>query len=189
MPVSHRALPRALKLTYDEYVALPLDDGRRHEILDGELCVTPLPLIRHQAVSRNLQRILDHHVLENKLGELFDAPVDLILARTTITVPDLAFVRGNRKSIITEKAIEGPPDLVVEIVAPSSRKQDRVIKARLYSRYRVREYWIVDPDARTLDILELRGRAYHRAARFAGAVKARSKTLPGLEIDLGKVWT
>jgi len=108
MPVSHRALPRALKLTYDEYVALPLDDGRRHEILDGELCVTPLPLIRHQAVSRNLQRILDHHVLENKLGELFDAPVDLILARTTITVPDLVFVRGNRKSIITEKAIEGP---------------------------------------------------------------------------------
>ncbi|HSD11333.1 MAG TPA: Uma2 family endonuclease [Candidatus Binatia bacterium] len=181
-------MPRALKLTYEDYAALPLADGRRYEILDGELYMTPSPLIRHQAVSRNLQRILDHHILENELGELFDAPVDLILARTTITVPDLVFVRGDRKSIITEKAIEGAPDVVVEIVSPSSRKQDLVIKARLYSRYRVREYWIVDPDARTLDVLELRGRAYHRAARFAGAVKARSKMFPGLEIDLGKVW-
>ena len=112
----------------------------------------------------------------------------VVLARTTIPVPDLVFVRSDRSSIITEKEIEGPPDLVVEILSPSSKKRDRVIKARLYSRYRVREYWIVDPKSETLEIFELRGRAYRRKAKYEGAVTARSRCFPKLEIDLAKVW-
>ena|SRR2546421_2561365 len=181
--------PEALKLTYDDYLALPLsDDGRRYEILDGELYVSPTPLIRHQLVSQNLFRILDRHVLENRLGLLFNVPVTVVLARTTIPIPDLVFVRNDRSSIITEKEIAGPPDLVVEILSPSSKKQDRVIKARLYARYRVREYWIVDPKSQTLEIFELRGRAYRRTSRYAGAAIARSNSFPKLEIDLAKVW-
>jgi len=153
-----RRQPEALKLTHDDYLALP-DDGRRYEILDGELYVSPTPFIRHQLVSQNLFRILDRHVLENRLGQLFIVPVTVVLARTTIPVPDLVFVRSDRSSIITDREIEGPPDLVVELLSPSSKKRDRVIKARLYSRYRVREYWIVDPKSETLEIFELRGRA------------------------------
>jgi Uma2 family endonuclease len=179
--------PEALKLTYDDYLALP-DDGRRYEILDGELYVSPTPFIRHQLVSQNLFRILDRHILEHRLGQLFNVPVTVVLARTTIPVPDLVFVRSDRRSIITEKEIEGPPDLVVEILSPSSKKRDRGFKARLYSRYRVREYWIVDPTSETLEIFELRGRAYRRKAKYEGTVTARSRCFPKLEIDLAKVW-
>src|SRR5438093_117828 len=89
-------------LTYEDYVELP-NDGRRYEILDGELFVTPAPMVLHQRVSRNLGRILDGHIVEKRLGELFYAPVDLILARTTVAQPDLLFIRRGREPAETAR--------------------------------------------------------------------------------------
>lgn len=176
-----------IKLTYEDYVGLP-NDGKRYEIFDGELSVTPSPVTRHQRVSRNLQRILDRHVVERRLGEVLYAPTDVILAPTTVVVPDLVFVRADRSAIITERAIEGPPDLIVEIVSPSSLRQDRVTKAALYARYEVAHYWIVDPEARTVEFYELENESYRLVTKAAGGETVEPSLLPGLRIDLGKVW-
>ncbi|MGH7343054.1 MAG: Uma2 family endonuclease, partial [Candidatus Rokuibacteriota bacterium] len=140
-------------LTYEDYVGLP-DDGRRYEILDGELEVSPAPAPKHQAVSRNLVILLHGHVQPRGLGSVYYAPIDVILARDSILQPDLVFIASRRPSIVTERAIEGPPDLAIEILSPWSDRRDRVAKAELYARYGVRHYWIVDPETRKLEMYE-----------------------------------
>ncbi len=174
-------------LTYEDYVGLP-DDGRRYEIIDGELEVSPAPNPRHQGVSRNLAVVLHGHVQAHGLGTVYYAPIDVILARDSIVQPDLVFVAAGRESIITERAIEGPPDLAVEILSPWSDRRDRVMKADLYARYGVRHYWIVDPVARKLEMYEPEGAVYRLVATHEGATIARTSLFPDLEIDLGRVW-
>jgi Uma2 family endonuclease len=190
-------------LTYEDYVGLP-DDGRRYEIIDGELEVSPAPAPRHQGVSRNLVVLLHGHVQARGLGTIYYAPIDVILARDSIVQPDLVFVAAARESIVTERAIEGPPDLVVEILSPWSDRRDRVTKAELYARYGVRHYWIVDPVARTLRMYEpkrgasrpgrrsrgpiRRGAKYRLVATHKGATVAHTSLFPDLEIDLARIW-
>ena len=173
-------------LTYEDYVGLP-NDGKRYEILDGELFVTPAPALLHQRVSRNLERLLDRHVVEHALGEILHAPIDLILSPTTIAQPDILFIRAGR-DITTTRAVEAPPDLVVEIVSPSSLRQDRVTKAALYARFGVLHYWIVDPEARQFDVYELDGAAYRLSGEARGTEVLRSSLFPGLEIALVDTW-
>lgn len=177
-----------IKLTYDEYVGLP-NDGKRYEILDGELAVTPAPTLQHQAVSRDLQFILHAHIKAKGLGVVYDAPVDVILARTTVVQPDLVFVATDRAAILTERAVEGTPDLTVEILSPHSLQQDRVTKAKLYARYGVPYYWVVDPAARTLEEYRLVRRSYRLLARHAGSASIRTALFPDLAIDLSQVWS
>jgi Uma2 family endonuclease len=102
--------------------------------------------------------------------------------------PDLVFVAAGRESVVTERAIEGPPDLAIEILSPWSDRRDRVTKAELYARYGVRHYWIVDPEARTLEMYEPEGGQYRLVATHEGATMARTSLFPDLEIDLGRVW-
>src|SRR5436309_59662 len=135
-----RIPPGPIKLTYEDYVDLP-DDGKRYEILDGELEVSPAPAPRHQAVSRNLLFILHGHIHPRRLGSVYHAPIDVLLANTSIVQPDLVFIAAGRESIVTKRAIEGPPDLMVEILSPWSIRRDRVAKAALYARFGIRCYW------------------------------------------------
>lgn len=179
--------PGRILLTYDEYVELP-NDGKRYQILEGELDVTPAPTTKHQAVSRNLQRILDRHVVGNGLGNIFNAPVDVIFSQTTIAQPDLLFIARGRESIITERAIEGAPDLVVEILSPGTAQTDRVIKSALYAKFGVQHYWLVDPLARTIEMYELAGAGYQHVGTFIGQTRAESTLFPGLQIELSQVW-
>jgi Uma2 family endonuclease len=190
-------------LTYDDYMRLP-DDGRRYEIIDGELEVSPAPAPKHQRVSGNLLVLLHAHVNEHGLGSVYHAPIAVILARDSVVEPDLVFVATGRTSIITERAIEGPPDLAVEILSPWSDQRDRFTKAELYARYGVRHYWIVDPAAHTLEMYEprpaaarrgrqrrggiRRGTKYRLVATHKGATIARTSLFPDLEIDLRRVW-
>ena len=175
------------KWTYEDYARLP-DDGNRYEVLDGELYVSPSPRTRHQVVSRNLEFLLHAHVNERGLGEVFDAPIDVIFAPTMVAVPDIVFVAAGRKSIITGRAIEGAPDLIVEILSPSSVRQDRVVKAALYARHGVRHYWIIDPEACSLETSVLAGEHYRSTGTHHGASKLRSEPFPDLEIDLARIW-
>lgn len=176
------------KLTYEDYVDLP-DDGRRYEILDGELEVSPAPTPRHQGVSGNLFFILHGHVQERELGRVYHAPIDVILARTTVVQPDLTYIAKSREPIITERAIEGPPDLVIEILSSSSVRRDRGKKVTLYARFGIRHYWVVDPRARLLDFYEVgERRKYRLVARHEGAARVRAALFPDLEIDLSRVW-
>ena len=183
--VFERLPPR--NLTYEDYVGLP-DDGRRYEILDGELEVSPAPAPRHQGVLRNLLFILHGHVQERGLGSVYCAPIDVILSADSIVQPDLVFIAADRESIVTERAIEGPPDLAVEILSPWSDRRDRVAKAGLYARYGIRHYWIADPVARTLETYGAEGAEYRLIATREGASRVRTALFPRLEIDLGRTW-
>ena len=137
-------------LTYKDYEALPAD-GRRYELHDGELLVTPAPAPRHQRVSGRLYRLLQTHVETQRLGEVLYSPIDCILSETTVVQPDLAYLDTTRLSLVSARGIEGPPTLIVEVLSPSTVLVDRSAKRQLYARPGVPYYWIVDPEARAIE--------------------------------------
>ena len=130
-------------LTYRDYATLP-DDGRRYEIHDGELSVTPAPGSAHQMISADLYDVVKAHVKAGNLGLVLYAPLDVILSDTTVVQPDLVYLDPARLGLLTERGIEGPPTLVVEILSPSTRLIDHEHELALYARYRGPHYWIVD---------------------------------------------
>jgi Uma2 family endonuclease len=155
------------KLTHADYLLIP-DDGMRHELIAGEHFVTPSPSLRHQTVSRNLVRFLDAFVRERRLGEVFFAPLDVILSDFDVVEPDLIFVRQERREILQDW-VRGVPDLLVEILSPSNRRHDEVRKRDLYEERGVEEYWIVDPEVECVEDLPARGQALRAAAAAVGA--------------------
>jgi Uma2 family endonuclease len=147
-------------LTYDDLLEMP-DDGQRYEIIGGELVVTPSPTANHQRVLFQLIRLIDAFVLEHGGGELFFAPFDVQLGYHDIVEPDLVFIATEQGRVPGEHhKFEGSPVLVAEVISPSSRQTDRVKKMVLYSRAGVLEYWIANPEERTLVVNVLEGETY-----------------------------
>jgi Uma2 family endonuclease len=155
-------------LTYKDYEVLPTD-GRRYELHEGELSVVPAPSPQHQRILGNLNEIIRQHVKSRALGEVFFSPIDCILAETTVVQPDLVFLDSSRLSIVSNRGLEGPPTLVLEILSPATTLIDRSTKRQLYARYGVPYYWIVDPEARTVEAYGLSEGGYQLAARAAGS--------------------
>jgi Uma2 family endonuclease len=183
-----QSIPRGkILLTYDDYCLLP-NDRNRYEILDGELSVTPAPRTKHQSVSSHVHRILANSVVANQLGDIFAAPTDLILAPTTVVQPDLIFIGNDRRHIVTERAIEGSPTLVIEIVSPTTHRTDRLTKAQLYAKHNVPHYWLIDPDQRTLEAYELAIDHYDLVASARDAEVFTPLLFPGLSIRLADLW-
>jgi len=174
-------------LTYEDYVLLP-NDRNRYEILEGELTVTPAPSTKHQSASANLFKLLSKHIDDRNLGKLFYAPIDLILDPTTILQPDLLFVLSARQHIITERAIEGVPDLVVEILSPTTSRVDRITKAQIYARHSVPAYWIVDLEQRVVEIYLLEVDGYRQAATLQGRAPMFAPPFQELEIAAADVF-
>lgn len=179
--------PSGRKLGWEDFLLLP--DDARYEILDGKLVMTGTPPIRHQRVAANLYDELRGHVREQGLGLVLFAPVAVILDPHTIVVPDLLFVSTDRNAIVGEHAIDGAPDLLVEILSPSTARRDRTEKLRLYSRFGVAHYWIVDADRRELLAFELPSRNVYGPARVLREdERAEMKAPPGFQLDLSRVW-
>lgn len=172
-------------LTYDDLVKMP-DDGNRYEIIGGVLHVTPAPTPRHQRIVLGLGGRLDSFAMDRGLGTVYPAPLDVRLSPSHVVQPDLVFVRRERRGIVREQFIDGAPDLVVEILAPSTSARDRGEKARLYALFGVLEYWLVDPDARTVTALALQQGIYQALPEEHGVV--RSAVLDGFEIDSAAVF-
>ncbi|HXT51576.1 MAG TPA: Uma2 family endonuclease [Thermoanaerobaculia bacterium] len=178
----------APKLTYDDFVLFP-DDGKRHELIDGEHYVSPSPNVRHQAVLQNLNHLLHSFVREHGLGRVFFAPLDVVFTLHDVTEPDLIFVSNSRASIVTEANLQGAPDLVVEVLSPSSHRYDEVTKRALYERAEIGEYWIVDPEADTVKVYRREGEQFGRPALLSArdGDHLTSPLFPGLEIALADV--
>lgn len=183
------SLPRSVRFNYDDFLLFP-DDGKRHEIIDGDHFMTPAPNTKHQRVSGNLFNTLTNFLKGRRSGEAFAAPYDVILSEEDIVEPDLLFVSAARAAIITEKNIQGPPDLVIEILSASTRKTDEVVKRKLYERYGVREYWIVDPELEAVKIYRLTAQGYVRAAELAREANEALSTplLPGFLAPLADIF-
>ncbi len=174
-------------LTYDDYAALP-DDGRRYELYEGELVMTPAPRPRHQQVIGNLYLVMVEHVRARGLGEVFLSPIDVILSRITVLQPDLVYIERAQLGVVTDRAIESAPTLVVEVLSPSSNARDRGIKQALYAQHGVPYYWIVDPAARTVDALGLAGDSYAAVARLDGPTPVALPPLPDLLLEPAALW-
>jgi Uma2 family endonuclease len=174
-------------LTYDDYAALP-DDGRRYELHEGELIVTPAPHPRHQVVIGNLYVLMTDHVRRHGLGEVFLSPIDVILSRITVVQPDLVYVESGRREIVTERAIEGAPTLVVEVLSPSTSARDRGVKQALYARHAIPYYWIVDPSAETVQAQRRVGEAYETVTLLDARGAVALPPLTSLPLDPAAVW-
>src|SRR5262245_7276130 len=173
-------------LTYADYAAMP-DDGLCRELHEGELSVTPAPGTRHQRVTARLFAALYRRVEDERLGVLLFAPTDCILSDTTVVQPDIVFVAASDAARVSERAIEGPPTLAVEVLSPHSQRIDRERKLSLYARHGILHYWIVDPAARTIEAYELGRGGYAVAAQLAD----RPAALPpftALVLDPATIW-
>ena len=179
------SIPEKLKLNYEDYLNLP-DDGKRHEIVDGEHYMTPAPQTRHQIVSRNIERILLNHIEDNDLGQFLDAPTDVVLSDTTIVQPDKLFILKEREYIIKNNFIEGPPDLVIEILSPGNEKLDRFTKMKYYAMFGVPEYWLIDYEIRILEQYVLKRDLFERAGVFTEDYSP--SLFPDLIIDLSRIF-
>src|SRR5881396_717961 len=176
---------QARRWTYEEYYKL--DDDQRYEIIDGNLLMAPAPDTWHQDWARNLFRVLDEHVRKHKPGTVYFAPLDVVLDEENTVQPDLVFVSNANLGIIQRRAIFGVPDLLIELISPSSVRRDRYDKKELYARFGVKEYWIGDPANKSLEILTRKEARYelHCSAELKG--KLTSLVLQGLEFDLSDI--
>jgi Uma2 family endonuclease len=180
-------MPTRALLTYSDYAALP-DDGRRYELHQGELSVTPAPGLRHQRAVIALGSRLYDHVRARGLGEVLVAPTDCILSNVTVVQPDILYVATDRQAIASERGFEGAPTLVVEVLSPSTAHLDRDRKMRLYAEHGVPYYWIVDPEIRSIEAYALAGVEYARS----GQVASEPAALPpfsDLIIDPASIWS
>ena len=177
---------QAKRWTYEDYYKL--NDDQRYEIIDGELLLmAPGPDTWHQGWVGELYTILRSHVKSAKLGKVLLSPVDVVLDPENTVQPDLVFVSEGHLSIIQKRAIFGSPDLVVELISPSSIRKDRYVKQALYARFGIKEYWLGDPATKSLQILALKDGSYHLHACAEGKGTLTSLVLPGLTFDLAEV--
>jgi Uma2 family endonuclease len=162
--------------TYEKYAAMP-EDGNHYEIVDGTLeLLSPGPTPSHQSIGAELEALLRQTCKSEYL--IFDAPLDVILSPLDVRQPDLVMLHRSRASIVTRRGIEGPPDLVAEVLSQGSRKRDKVGKMATYAKFDVPEYWIIDPDAMTLEQYVLQGDRYELGNVFEGEDVVSSERLP-----------
>ena len=177
---------RPAQFTYADYARMPEDV--RCEIIDGELIMAAAPNILHQRIILNFVQAMASFITDNRLGELFIAPTDVYLSDTNVVQPDLLFVAAARSGIITEAHIRGAPDLVIEIGSPTTAERDRTVKAELYARFGVAEYWLCNPTAETVDALRLENGRLRPAGHYTRMDTLSTPLLPGLQIDLRAVF-
>jgi Uma2 family endonuclease len=175
-----------VRFTYNDYLLLPED--KRYEILDGDLYVVAAPNIRHQRVSRELFDALLDHVRQGDLGELLPAPCDVILSEENVVQPDILFVRKEHLGIIGEANLQGAPDIVIEILSEVSRRKDLEVKKKIYAQFGVPEYWIVDPEAGTVEVLVWSELGYITAGVCGKSDRLSSPLLPDLNVPLSEVF-
>jgi Uma2 family endonuclease len=173
--------------TYQDYLELP-DDGNRYEIIEGELVMPPAPYTIHQDICRNIAIELTIYTRKMKLGKIYFAPTDVVLSDINVVQPDILFISKENLQIITEKNIKGVPDLIVEIISPSTDYYDLFVKKETYERSGIKEYWLVDPQKQWVEIylnIEQKFKLHQRLDR-EGVLK--SKVLNGFEIDMETVF-
>jgi Uma2 family endonuclease len=178
-----------VKLTYDDFVLFP-DDGKRHELIDGEHYVTPSPNMKHQAVCGNLHGLIWSYLRRIPMGKVYPAPLDVVFSHFDVVEPDLLYVSDARREVLTAKNVQGAPDLVVEVGSPSTRRRDEKLKHQLYERFDVTEYWVVDPEIDVVRVYRRVEGKYQRAQELSldhGDVLT-TPLLPGLELKLSEIF-
>jgi Uma2 family endonuclease len=173
------------KFTHADLLLMP-DDGKRREIIEGELFVTPSPKFNHQAISGRIHAAFIRHLDLHRIGEIAYAPLDVIFSDYDVLEPDLLFVFNERRSILQDW-VRGAPDLVIEILSPTTTALDRGPKLKAYARFGVSEYWIVDPEQGAIEVYRLRKKGYQLADAFHEPQSLTSSLLPGFSLAVAAV--
>ncbi len=175
-----------IKFTYEDYRNTREDE--RYELLDGELIMAAAPNMTHQRVIIRLGTRLHTFVEDRDLGESFHTPTDVVLSDTNVVQPDILYVSNERSHVITTDNIRGAPDLIVEILSPSTARYDRTLKRTLYARHGVREYWLADPYDKTVTVMLLGAGGFDVAAIYGEGDTLTSPTLEGLRLNLDEIF-
>ncbi len=173
------------KLDYTDYVHIP-SDGKKYELLDGDLHVTPAPSPLHQRVSKRLQRMLEAYFEDTGRGEVFDAPIDVILSNQDVVQPDIVLVTNPEQ--VSKRGIEGPPLLLVEVLSPATKEYDRTSKAQRYAALGVRHYWIVDPEIQQVECYRLAKGTFELVVQALKTSALIHPDWPDLQIALPDLW-
>ncbi|MCZ6615322.1 MAG: Uma2 family endonuclease [Chloroflexi bacterium] len=176
-----------LKFTVKDYMSAPSD--KRYQLLDGEMIVAPSPVTKHQDIVVRILLGLTQFVRQHNLGRVFVSPLDVVLSNHDVAQPDILFVSNARSAIITEANIQGAPDLVVEIISPGTAAYDRGYKQALYGRHGVRESWLVDPDAETVEVLTLGEQGLVSLATYRRGDLIASPLLEDLALETDQVFS
>jgi Uma2 family endonuclease len=180
-------MPAKRRYSYEELVAVMPETNQPCELWDGELIMSPAPSFYHQEVVLRFYRQLYEWVSVRKLGKVVAGPIDMVLSPHRVTQPDVAFIAQDRLGIIT-KTINGPVDLAAEIISLGHRNRDRIEKRDLYEQYGVREYWLIDPEAQTVEVLHLESGRYQLFMRGTPGQVVASKLLPGFETQVAALF-
>ena len=173
-----------VKFTYEDYINLPESEERRYELIAGEIHMVPSPTPNHQSCVFRLAKVLDDFVLEHELGSVHIAPLDVVLSKEDVLQPDILFISKGRESIITERNIQGAPDLVVEVLSPGTADRDRTLKRTRYLKFGVREYWIVDPESKSIEVLKAGQSDFETVRVYSEGATATSPILEGIQVDV-----
>jgi Uma2 family endonuclease len=177
---------RRIRYTYEDYAKTP--DDVRYQLIGGELILSPSPTFYHQRISAAIFAELRGWAVSNRSGEVVCAPMDVYFTETDTVQPDILFISTERMHIVEDRYVRGAPDLVVEILSPSTLRLDLGAKMELYAQHGVPHYWIADPDTRTARMLRLEAGAYVEAASFTENDILTSDAFPGLRVDLREVF-
>lgn len=179
-------MPVDIRLTYEDYCLLP-NDGKRYEIIDGELFVTPSPNFLHQIVVTSLIYHMSSFLKDQPLGRVIVAPFDVVFSQFDVVEPDILYISKARSSVLTEKNVQGSPDLVVEVLSKSTAKIDQTTKLKLYARFAVEEYWIIDPEGPSAEVYRRTKESLDLAKKLAVEDSITSPLFPGFNLPLKKL--
>ena len=174
------------KYTYEDYLNTP--EGERYELLDGELILVASPNEGHQIVSIELGSLMHYHAKAEDLGRVFQAPLDIMFSDSEVVQPDIMFISKERERIRTGANVQGAPDLVVEILSPSSLKRDWEDKRELYAKYGVKEYWIADPVHKMVSVMLLKDGILELAGTYVEGDTVTSTALEGFSVGVSEIF-
>ncbi len=177
----------SVTFVYEDLLEFP-DDGKRYEIINGELFMSPSPLIWHQRTSMNLSLLIGNFLNDHSLGKIFAAPCDVLLSEKDVVQPDIVVVLKNNINIITKENIKGVPDFLIEILSPTNRMYDVKKKRTLYEQYGVKEYWLVDPELETIQKLILHEDRYIDEGTYEENAIITCGVISGLSIEVKNVF-
>lgn len=172
-------------LEYSDYAQIP-SDGKRYELLEGNLQVTPAPSPLHQRVSKRLQRMLEDYFEETGRGEVFNAPIDVILTNQDVVQPDIVLVLNPEQ--VSKRGIEGAPFLLVEVLSPSTQNYDRTSKAQRYATLGVSHFWIVDPEAHQIECYRAAAGTFELVVQAEKSATLIHPDWPDLHLPLATLW-
>jgi Uma2 family endonuclease len=179
-------MPVDTRLTYEDFCLLP-NNGKRYEIVEGDLFVTPAPRRLHQRIVTRLTRFLSGFVEDHQLGEVYVSPFDVVFSPYDVVEPDLVYFSKARESVLMEMNAQGAPDLVVEVLSEATEKTDRTIKLKLYGKSGVQEYWIIDPYAPSAELYRRGEEGLTLVAKLSAADALTSPMFPGFSLPLSRL--